>query len=309
MPKEIILQPSPMPIDIATVMTDVAGQLAPSSRRIYLSDAKHFATWLSAHGLNLLTVDRTSMIIYRQYLADKYAKRTASRMFITARRLLDEAVKSGVLGANVASSIKGFKGTDDDETPHVALSKEEGKALLGVVDRTTNAGRRDYAIIMLLIRTGIRRAEAAGLTLGDFSSQQGHHICTIRHGKGNKRRIVKLPVDVMRAITDYLAHTGRSDQGPDAPLFVRVRREDKVTEDGLRPEGIEIVVTRYAKKAGIEKLTPHGLRATFVTIALESGAKLQQVQYAVGHKDPRTTERYQKRKLNLDDNATDYVRF
>ena len=56
------------------------------------------------------------------------------------------------------------------------------------------------------------------------------------------------------------------------------------------------------------KLTPHGLRATFVTLALEGGAKLEQVQYAVGHADPRTTERYHKRKLNLDNNAVDFIK-
>jgi integrase len=60
--------------------------------------------------------------------------------------------------------------------------------------------------------------------------------------------------------------------------------------------------------AGLEGLTPHGLRATFVTITLENGASLEQVQYAVGHSDPRTTERYHKRKLNLENNAVDYFR-
>jgi len=49
------------------------------------------------------------------------------------------------------------------------------------------------------------------------------------------------------------------------------------------------------------------LRASFVTLALEGGARLQQVQYAAGHADPRTTERYQKRKQNLQDNAVDYL--
>ena len=73
---------------------------------------------------------------------------------------------------------------------------------------------------------------------------------------------------------------------------------------------IQCVVEKYTERAGLEvKLTPHGLRATFITLALEGDAKLKQIQYAVGHADPHTTERYQKCKLNLDEAATDYVKF
>src|SRR5258708_21272556 len=72
-------------------------------------------------------------------------------------------------------------------------------------------------------------------------------------------------------------------------------------------KAIETQVKAYAEKLSLP-LTPHGLRATFITLALEHHAKLEQVQYAAGHRDPRTTERYQGRKLNLDDNAVDYVK-
>ncbi len=71
---------------------------------------------------------------------------------------------------------------------------------------------------------------------------------------------------------------------------------------------IERVVLQYAAVASIDDLTPHGLRATFITLALEGGARLEQVQYAARHRNPMTTERYQRRKVNLDDNAVDYIR-
>lgn len=66
-------------------------------------------------------------------------------------------------------------------------------------------------------------------------------------------------------------------------------------------------VLQYAKIAEIEQLKLHGMRASFVTLSLEGGAKLEKVQYAARHKDPRTTERYQRRKFNLDDNAVEYI--
>jgi integrase/recombinase XerD len=112
----------------------------------------------------------------------------------------------------------------------------------------------------------------------------------------------------MRVIEDYLTQCGRNTTSlsAQAPLFVRFYKGDKPREEGISDQLIARVVEGYASKIGLE-LSPHSLRATFVTLALEGGARLDQVQYAVGHADPRTTERYQKRKLNLDRHAVDFV--
>ncbi len=82
-----------------------------------------------------------------------------------------------------------------------------------------------------------------------------------------------------------------------------------MTETPISGRLIERLVKHYAAATGVSTLSPHGLRASFITLALEGGAALHKVQYAAGHQDPRTTERYQKRKLNLDDNAVDYIKF
>lgn len=164
--------------------------------------------------------------------------------------------------------------------------------------------------MLLLIRTGLRRSECAGLELGDLGQELGHNVMTLRHTKGDKRRKVKVPVDVMRAIENYLEACGRRDEKaalhPQAPLFIQFLKGDKPTALAISDQLIARVVEGYAKTVGL-KLSPHSLRATFVTLALEGGARLDQVQYAVGHADPRTTERYQKRKLNLDRHAVDFV--
>ena len=123
-----------------------------------------------------------------------------------------------------------------------------------------------------------------------------------------KRNAVKVPVDVLRAIHAYIEASNRQNASPDASLFVGFDRGDKPTEKRLDTKTIERIVIRYGEKIGVPDLTPHGLRATFITLSLEGGAKLHQVQYAARHKDPRTTERYQTRKDNLDDNAVDYIK-
>ena len=152
----------------------------------------------------------------------------------------------------------------------------------------------------------MRRAEAAGLTMGDLSQEQGHNIAIIQHGKGDKRRMAKIPVEVRRAIDEYLMAIGRLGAPASAPVFVRFKKGDKPKTTGLDGRDIERIVSGYARSLGLD-LTPHGLRASFITQALENGAKLEQVQYAAGHADPRTTERYQKRKLNLGSNAVDFI--
>ena len=284
----------------------VAAQLAPRSRYRYEADTRHFATWLSSEGRDMFNLSRDDFLRYRQHLADRYAKTTAARMFAVARRLCTEAVRRGVLTNNPAADIRGFGG-GHDETPHTVLSLAQAQALLDTIDRTTKLGQRDYALILLLLRTGIRRSEAAALQLGDVGQEGGHSVLTIRHGKGDKRRRVKVPVDVLRAIQAYLDGAGRAEAEPTAALFVRFYKGDTPGKAGLTDRAIADIVGAHARAVEVE-LSPHGLRATFVTLALEGGAKLQQVQYAAGHADPRTTERYQKRKLNLDDNAVDYVR-
>lgn len=76
----------------------------------------------------------------------------------------------------------------------------------------------------------------------------------------------------------------------------------------ISDHGIWDMVSRRMLAAGLAPLGPHSLRATFATLALRGGAKLQRVQYAMGHADPRTTERYDRSKDDLDDAAADYIK-
>jgi integrase/recombinase XerD len=260
--------------------------------------------------LSLQTLTKGDILRYRRFLVEQFAKATAARKLVVARKFLGEAVERGILAHNPASRVSGYKNSSDQETPHQALGLDEARALLGAIDISTKQGTRDYAIVLLLLRTGLRRSECATLQLGDLGVEMGHNVMTLRHSKGDKRRKVKVPVDVMRAIEHYLEECGRSatqlSLPPHAPLFIRFYKGDKPREEGISDQLIARVVEGHAQKIGLE-LSPHSLRATFVTLALEGGARLDQVQYAVGHADPRTTERYQKRKLNLDRHAVDFV--
>ncbi len=101
----------------------------------------------------------------------------------------------------------------------------------------------------------------------------------------------------------------------EGPLWRSVKREGRkpnmryVLASPLTANGILKILQHRAKQADITThMTPHVLPTTFITLALDNGAPLHKVQYAAGHADPRTTERYHRSKLNLDDNAVDYLK-
>ena len=319
-------------------LRDAAYELLPTSRRAYRTDALQFAHWLLEHDLTPNELTRSDMLAYRGFLQTRQlANASANRKFSVARTLLEQLVLNDQLHANPATGIEGF--TTNDETTHVVLTDWQAQGLIDAIDTSTLMGQRDYVLILLLLRTGIRRAEAAALRVADLSEDQGHHIATIRHGKGNRRRTVKVPVDVWRDLDNYLqavrlahaswlaqltaqaneriwvhaeqkaawlaARTREHEMSLDDPLFVSFRRGDHPTRKPIGEKSIENQVRFYAELIGLDKLRPHGLRATFITLTLENGATLEQTQYAAGHRDPRTTQRYRARKLNLDNNAVD----
>lgn len=291
--------------DLWATIHNVVGQLAPTSRKTYRYDSKHFAFWMADHGLMLQTLSPDALVAYRAHLAETYAKATAARMWAVARRLLGEAVLRQVLAKNPAEGMRGFR-AGDDESPHRVLKREEARALLDAIDQRTALGKRDYALILLLLRTGIRRSEAAALTLGDLAMEQGDHIVIIRDGKGDKRGFAKLPGEVRQAIDDYLEATGRMQVGSQAPLFVSFRKGDHPQEKPITGNQIERIVKARAKAIGI-MISPQGMRASFITLAFEGGVDLALVQEAARHKDPRTTRRYQKRRETLHTHAVEVV--
>lgn len=316
-----------LPRDMVQAWRNVLGQVAPSSQPQYEASAATFNAWLHEHQMTLRTVDRSAMIAYHEHLAARYAKATAARKWSVACQLLRDDYP--------AANLRGFR--VDDASPHIALSRDQVRELLEKIDLATLKGRRDHALLLLLIRTGIRRAECAALALSDFHHEQGHTTMTVRHGKGDKRRKVKVPVDVAREIEAYVealrtAHaaalerelaeleraTDLDEETRQArrqksyerhtltvgdPLFVGFEKGDHPTRERLSTKTIERVVAAAGQALKVERLTPHDLRTTFNTLAKKGGATLEQRQYTMGHTRPETTQRYDRDSDNLDDSA------
>jgi site-specific recombinase XerD len=301
----------PLPDVDFLVDTLVAGQLSDNTRRAYQRDILDF---LEFAGLSqpdaLKTVTTGQVERYRNALMrNGAAKATVNRKLSVVRQLFERAIGEGWTDRNPATRVRGLKA--DMESPTTGLTLRQARELLASIDSSTLPGKRDYCLLFLMLRTGIRRSEASGILVADFSQRDGHQALTVR-GKGNKVRVVKIAPDVLRCCQEWLGASGRQWTAKE-PLFVALRKVaagyKPASDTPLTVDSIWKIVLKRVEEAGLSAhITPHSLRHTFVTLALDGGAPLHKVQYAAGHADPRTTERYHRQKENLDDNAADYVR-
>jgi integrase/recombinase XerD len=154
------------------------------------------------------------------------------------------------------------------------------------------AGPTDHALACLLALLGLRVGEACAINIENLDASRGHRTVTVL-GKGHKLAIIPLPPRVARAV-DQAAN--ERDHGP-LLLMRSERRMDR--------HGATRIVRRLAKRAGIAKhISPHSLRHSFITAALDAGVPLRDVQIAARHADPRTTTRYDRARENLDRHAS-----
>lgn len=159
---------------------------------------------------------------------------------------------------------------------------------------------RDFLLVALLGLNGLRVSEAVGANVPDLGSSGGHRTLRVTR-KGSKRGVVPLAPIVCQSIDEFLA--GRTV----GPLLARLHSSGVVMDPlaGISRQTAYERIRFLADWAGVNpELSPHSLRRSFVTLALQDGAPLHQVQLAVGHSNPATTMIYFKDAANLDDNPT-----
>jgi site-specific recombinase XerD len=154
--------------------------------------------------------------------------------------------------------------------------------------------RRDHVLACLLLLNGLRVSEALALDVEDLSTVRSHRVARVRR-KGGRHQDVALAPRTTSALDEYLARRGPAS----GPLLV--------TQSGERLDRWAAwkVIRGLARAAGVEHAVfPQALRHGFVTAALDAGVPLHRVQDAAGHRDPRTTRRYDRARGALDNHAT-----
>lgn len=208
------------------------------------------------------------------------------KLVVTAlRSLLGFLHVEGVLEESLSGSVPSVAGWRLAGLPS-ALEAGEVRRLLAGCDRRTVNGRRDFAIVTLLVRLGLRCGEVAALELEDVDWRAGEILV---RGKGNRRECLPLPVDARQAMAAYLCR-GRPSSAQGRCVFVRVRAPHRA----LTPLGVTQVVAGAARRAGLGPIHAHRLRHTAASEMLRAGAPLSEIGQVLRHRRLASTAIYAK---------------
>ena len=212
--------------------------------------------------------------------------RGSARMMVTAlRSLLGFLHVDGILDESLVAAVPSAASWRLSSLPK-GLAPDEVARLLAVPDRRRRVGRRDFAVLMLLARLGLRAGEVAALELDDLDWRSGELIV---RGKGARHERLPLPDDVGRALVGYLQR-GRPSTAQGRRVFSRVR----APHGPMTTAAVSNVVFAAGKRAGLGTVRAHRLRHTAATQLLAAGAPLVEIGQLLRHRSQLTTTIYAK---------------
>jgi site-specific recombinase XerD len=256
--------------------------LAPNTVIEYLRTASLFLADRPGHDVKDLGVGDVSRFMTRQ--CRLLSSRSAGRVASGLRSFLGFALLEGLIAAPLAGAVPSAAGWSGAALPQ-GLAPGQVTALLASCDRSKPNGMRDYAILVLLARLGLRAAEVAALCLDDIDWRAGEIVV---RGKGRTEERLPLPSDVGAAIAAYLRR-GRPRR-PEREVFLRVPAPLR----GLGPGGVSSAVRAASKRARLGSFGSHRLRHTAATEMLRAGASLSEVAQVLRHRSIATTVIYAK---------------
>lgn len=247
-----------------------------------------FARWAAETGTR--QPQREDIKAYKEYLeTQNFTAGTRAQYLRAVKHFFKWAASEG-LYPNIADGIKGAR-VRQDNTKKDPLQAEDVRRILSSIDRSTEAGRRDYAMFLLSVTGGLRIIELQRADVGDIKTIAGERVLFIQgKGRDEKDEYKKLPPEVYQAIMAYLSARGPIDKK--APLFTGTSNRAK--EQRLTEPSISRIIKGVLVSAGYDsdRITAHSLRHTSVTLLLEAGATLQEAQHHARHADPATTGIY-----------------
>jgi site-specific recombinase XerD len=200
-----------------------------------------------------------------------------------------EAADCGLLSPDLAASIRRVKGVKKlGVRLGNWLTANQAEALWQTPDPVNLKGKRDRAILAVLLACGLRRHEAVELNTAHLQQREEHWAIVDLRGKGGHVRTIPMPDWVKEVVDDWLL-AARIESGR---LFRRINKAGRAWGDRVTAKVVWLVVREFAKKAGIEKLAPHDCGRTCARLCHTAGGELEQIEFLLGHVSIQTTERY-----------------
>jgi site-specific recombinase XerD len=252
------------------------------SIRAYSADLTQFVDFLKTVRVdwnNPQKITRLDIVEFMNRLSGmKRTGTTRARKLASIRHFLKFLKENDVIAGNSAETIT--RARKEEKDPAV-LFKNEYKALLFEAQRN----RRDYAVLMTFLKSGIRESELAALQLDDVDFVNNE--LTVREGKGKKDRTIPLMPELKNALQRYVGEREQQEKIVDVETLFLARNGTS-----LHPSSIRKLVTKYYKKAGVRKSGVHTLRHTFSAHNVNNGMSIADLQKVLGHKKKETTLKY-----------------
>jgi integrase/recombinase XerD len=291
----------------------VLKSLSSETRRTYQTHIKEFFQFLG--NKHPVDVAPTEVIFWRDSLIKKGSRPTTVATKLSIIRSFFEYLKeSGVVNRNPASTMLVPPPVLPEGLAGRALTPKEVRYLLSGPDRESIRGARDYALMLLMCRTFLRVSEAANLKVSSFHWSKGRWTLKVKV-KGGRERTIPIPSDVKSAVDKYLLLDEKNRKlmktdGTDAFIFqADVSRRNFGENKPLTTRHLWHLIKRWADFAGIGKVTPHDLRRTAITRALDLGHTYRQVQNGSGHKHIQSVQRYDHHRQSLEDNSINLLNY
>lgn len=257
---------------------------SPNTIKTYSSAVQRFFTYLQNNGVK--QPKREDIVAYREYLKEGH-KPTTVQIYIAAVRLFFQWTEREGFYPNIADRVKGAK-IDTTEHKKDYLTAKQVNKLLESIDRSTLKGKRDYAMLSLMVTTGLRTISIVNADIGDIRTV-GDTTALFYKGKGHEEKAVyvKLAEPVEAAIRDYLRARGTTDATE--PLFASVAHKN--SGGRMTTRSISRIAKESLTNVGFisDRLTAHSFRHTAATLNLLNGGTVEETQQLLDHANINTT--------------------
>lgn len=273
----------------------------PKTVETYTRAIKQFFLFLQATGITQPT--REDIIAYRDILKADHKPTTVQSYIMAVKQFFNWTEQEGIY-PNIAKRVKGAK--LDTEHKKDYLTTKQVSTLLQNIDRSTLKGLRDYAILSLMITSGLRTVEVVRADIQDIRTVADFTVLFLQ-GKGHdeKTQYVKVAEPVEDAIRAYLKARGTAE--PAAPLFASVSNRDNGGR--MTTKSVSRIAKNNLVESGLnsDRLTAHSLRHTTATLNLLNGGTVEETQQLLRHTNINTTLIYSHALERAKNNSEDRV--